>query len=78
MSPEQLRILLHARPFLAFRIVMSSGQSYEIRHPEMALLTRNALFVAQSSNGADDMPEYAAVCAVLHIAAAEYIPADSR
>jgi hypothetical protein len=78
MSADQLRALLNARPFLAFRVVMSSGQSYEIRHPEMALLTRNALVVAQPSNGADNLPEYAAVCAVPHVASAEYIPADSR
>jgi hypothetical protein len=40
MSVQALRNLLKERPFKPFRLVMSSGLAYEVRHPEMALLTK--------------------------------------
>ena len=40
MSVQAFRNLLKERPFKPFRLVMSSGQTYEVRHPAMALLTK--------------------------------------
>jgi hypothetical protein len=40
MTVQTFRNLLQERPFKSFRLVMSSGQAYEVRHPEMALLTK--------------------------------------
>ncbi len=40
MSVHTFRNLLQERPFKPFRLVMSSGQAYEVRHPAMALLTK--------------------------------------
>jgi hypothetical protein len=45
MTVPTFRKLLARRPFQAFRFVMSSGQTYEVRHPEMALLTRSDLLI---------------------------------
>lgn len=39
------RDLLSHRPFEPFRVVMSSGRKYDIPHPEMAFLTRTALWI---------------------------------
>ena len=38
MSPDFIRKLLQAKPFEPFRIHLIDGQSYEVRHPEMALV----------------------------------------
>ena len=43
MSVQALRNLLKERPFKPFRLVMSSGQTYEVRHPAMALLTKTTV-----------------------------------
>lgn len=42
-----------AEPFRPFRIKMASGQSYEIRHPEMILVGRSSVrvYTATKSNG---------------------------
>ncbi len=40
-----MRQLLTRRPFEAFRITMSSGQVFEVRHPEMAMLTKSRMMV---------------------------------
>jgi hypothetical protein len=40
MTAETFREILHRRPFEPFRAVMSSGESYNVMHPEMALRGR--------------------------------------
>jgi hypothetical protein len=45
MTVQTFRELLARRPFKPFRLVMSSGQTYEVRHPEVAMLTRSDMLV---------------------------------
>lgn len=45
MGPEQLRDLLRRQPFVPIRLYISDGTTYDIRHPEMALLTRTTIDV---------------------------------
>jgi len=64
-----LKDVLRRRPFEPFRITMSSGETYEVRHPEMALLVRSGIYVA--SGGDEDLPARAAYLPLLHIAGVE-------
>jgi hypothetical protein len=45
MTVQDFRNLLAARPFEPFRVVMSSGERYEVRHPEMAYLMRTKILI---------------------------------
>ena len=45
MSVQTFRDLLAQRPFKPFRLVMSSGKTYEVRQPELAWLTRTDIYV---------------------------------
>ena len=47
---------VQAEPFRPFRIKMASGQTYEIRHPEMILVGRNSVRVYGSHGTADESP----------------------
>lgn len=71
MSPEGIRTLLRQQPFKPFRIVMSSGKEYEVRHPEMAMLLRNDILVGVdiTDNG---MPAEFDICPLLHVASIEH------
>lgn len=69
MTIDGLRDAIGRRPFEPFRVILSSGDFYEVRHPENALLIRGGIFVAQHDNG--DLPERAIFCALAHIAAVE-------
>lgn len=61
---------LHQRPFRPFRLAMSSGQTYDVRYPVMALLTHTGLLVG--TNIADDgVPAEFEICSLLHVAAIE-------
>jgi hypothetical protein len=70
MSPDGIRKLLRQQPFKPFRLVMSSGREYEIRHPEMAMLLQNDILVGVdiTDNG---MPAEFDICPLLHVASIE-------
>ncbi len=70
MTVQTFRNLLTQKPFKPFRLVMSSGQTYEVRHPEMAMLTRTDLLVGIDM--ADDgVPAEFKICSLLHVTAVE-------
>ena len=70
VTTQTFRELLSAQPFRPFRLVMSSGQAYEVRHPEMAMLTRTDMLVGVG--GADDgVPAEFRICSLLHVTAVE-------
>ena len=78
MTVQTFRKLLTARPFKPFRLVMSSGKTYDIRHPEMAWLTRTDILVGIDI--ADDgVPAEFDICSLLHVTAIEPLnPAASE
>lgn len=69
MSFETIRLRLNARPFQSFCIVTSSGESYEVRHPEMAIVTKTEIVVALPDN--DGIPTRLQLVATLHVTALE-------
>ncbi len=70
MMVQVFRNLLTQQPFKPFRLVVSSGQTYDVRHPEMAMLTRTDLLVGVDV--ADDgVPAEFKICPLLHVTAFE-------
>ena len=62
---------------MPFRLVMSSGLNYEVRHPEMALLTRTSILVG-IDDSEDGVPAEFKICSLLHVTAVEPLPSGSR
>jgi len=71
MTVQTFRELLDRRPFRPFRLIMSSGQAYDVRHPEMAMLTRSDMLVG--INVEDGVPAEFKICSLLHVATVEPI-----
>lgn len=71
MTTQTFQDLLDERPFKPFRLVMSSGEKYEVRHPEMALLTKSDLLVGIAEE--DGLPTRFKICSLLHVATIEPI-----
>jgi len=61
MNAEQVREHLREQPFRPFRLFMSDGSSYDILHPEFALVTRREITIALPP-GRGDLPERAVYC----------------
>ena len=72
MTVQTFKEMLARRPFKPVRLVMSSGQSHEIRHPEMAMLTRTDILVGTGSTE-DGVPAEFKICSLLHVTAIEPI-----
>src|SRR5689334_10473778 len=70
MALQTFRQLLEQRPFRAFRLVMLSGQAYEVRYAEMAMLTRTDMLVGTDVAG-DGVPAEFKICSLLHVATVE-------
>jgi hypothetical protein len=70
MTLEALRAMLTRRPFEPMRVKTSNGETFEIRHPEMASLARSAMVVvhADADGTPSDKVEY---ISYLHIASVE-------
>lgn len=76
MTLQTFRELLTQRPFKPFRLVMSSGQTYDVRHPEMAWLTRTSILVGIDV-AEDGVPAEFKICSLLHVATIEPLSAPS-
>jgi hypothetical protein len=70
MTVQTFRELLTQRPFKPFRLVMSSGEKYEVRHPEMAWLTRTSILVGLDETR-EGVPAEFKICSLLHVATVE-------
>jgi hypothetical protein len=70
MTVQTFQELLSKRPFEPFRLAMSSGTTYDVRHPEMAFLTKTDILV-----GVGDMeegvPAAFKICSLLHVTSIE-------
>lgn len=77
MTVQTFRELLSQRPFKPFRLVMSSGSSYDVRHPEMALLTKTSMLVGVDI-AEDGVPAEFKICSLLHVTAVEPLGRPTR
>jgi hypothetical protein len=85
MRREELVEAVRARPFRGFRLYLSDGGVFDIRHPEMLMVTRHSAIVGLPSNGGQEAAEgYPAierhtVVDLLHITRYEQLPqSESR
>ena len=76
MTVQTFRELLNQRPFRPFWLVMSSGQTYEVRHPEIAMLTRTDILVG-TDIAEDGVPAEFRICSLLHVTAIEPLNGSS-
>ena len=79
MRPDDLLELLRAAPFEPFRIHLSDGAVFEIRHPDMAIVQRSKVTVAvPGPDGPDGPAERTVNCSLVHITRTELLNGGSR
>ena len=66
MRFDELHKVLHKSPFQPFRIQLTNGESWLIRHPDFAALTRTSVYVGVSS-GHDEIPDMFNQYDLLHV-----------
>ena len=78
MTADAVFAGLRRRPFVPFRIILSSGTTYDILHPEMLFISKSGLTVAIYDQGQrpspDEIPMRESLVSFLHVAATEDLP----
>ncbi len=60
--------MLRATPFVPFRVHASDGKHLDVKHPELALISRMMLFVARPvANPTEDVPDQIDSISPLHV-----------
>jgi hypothetical protein len=76
MTANQLRDALRKQPFEPFRVRLTTGQAYEIMHPEFAAVTQTSLFVGEPHD--DGFPDRMIQCSWLHVVALEPVEPSAQ
>ena len=66
MRPQDILKYVQRRPFQTFRLSLSDGRSFEVRHPEMLMISRTILVLAIHKPRAR-RPESFVFCDPVHI-----------
>ena len=66
MRTSEIEKQLHPRPFVPFRLCMSDGTGFDVRHPEMLMVSRTILVLATYKPRARQ-PEGFVFCDPVHI-----------
>jgi len=52
MRPEDIRDFLQRRPFQPVPITLTDGRTYDVRHPELAMVGRSTVVIGLPAPGA--------------------------
>ena len=81
MTADAVFARLRRRPFVPFRIILGSGTTYDIVHPEMLFVSKSGLTVAiydrEQRPSPEEIPMREALVSFLHVAATEDLPQPS-
>jgi hypothetical protein len=77
MRHHELYEALHEQPFEPFRIVLTTGESHVIRHPDFAWLTRTSVLIGRSSER-HDVPDRFNRYDLLHVVGIEPVNGAKR
>jgi hypothetical protein len=75
MTAKEILAIQRLQPFTGLRIHVSDGETYEIKRPEMMVVTRTLVVLAQPPL-TDGVPERTVYCDPVHITRIE--PVDGH
>jgi hypothetical protein len=77
MTPEELRDCLHQKPFEPFRIVLTDGAAYDVRHPDLMMVGKRVAFVGLTGDPGQTFFERTVRIDLLHISRIEPLDGSS-
>src|SRR5947207_8221807 len=73
-TAEDIRRRLRDRPFVPVRIVTSTGQAYDVYHPDLVMVTRRALIIGTASAEEPSVPDLVTRVAIFHVTELRDLP----
>jgi hypothetical protein len=75
LRPESLRDELHRQPFVPLRIYLTDGKTYDIRHPEMAMITTREVYIGRKETApGSGIARECDLVSLLHVVRVEQVP----
>ena len=79
MRSEDVQELVRRQPFRPFRITLTDGRTYDVRHPEMAMVGRSTVAIGLAENGHDEtIYDRLVTVDLLHIMQTEHVDSAGR
>jgi len=76
MRPEDVLEHLRKQPFEPIRIFMSDGARFDVRHPDMCVVSRSTLYIGIPDPRTKGVAMRVAHCALIHVTRIE--PVNGR
>jgi hypothetical protein len=77
LSADHIKARLRDQPFIPLRFVLSSGQSYDVYHPDMVMVGRGFLIIGLPAADNPSEPEQVTRVGILHITEMKDLPRPS-
>ena len=77
MSFEELHAAARRQPFTPFRLTLTTGDTYDIRHPDMIMVGRRTVAIGISRRAGATTNDLIMQIDLLHIVAIEALPAST-
>jgi hypothetical protein len=78
MTRQDLAKRVKQRPFVPFRLVLTEGTAYEVRHPEQIMLARDSVVIGVPGQAEEEgFFETTVLVDVFHIVKLEPLPAQA-
>ena len=76
-TPHEIRDRVRQQPFAPLRIVTSSGESFEVYHPDLIWIGNRDIHVGKPSSKKAEFYDQVSRIAIMHITALEDLPRRS-
>jgi hypothetical protein len=73
MNPEALRKELRRQPFVPLRLYHANGTTYEVRHPEMVLVSQREVYIGTETEHGSGVAATTDLVSLLHIVRVEQL-----
>ena len=75
MTQEELQQAARRQPFEPFRLILTTGTTYDIRHPDLIMVGRRSATIGLTHQPDKSVYDYTIKVDLLHIVAIEELPA---
>ena len=78
LRPEKLRDELRRQPFVPLRVYLTDGKTYDIRHPEMAMVTSQEVYIGrEETSPGSGVARECDLVSLLHVVRVDQVPFTS-
>jgi hypothetical protein len=74
MTQEELRDFAHRQPFEAFRVLLTTGATYDIRHPDLIMVGRRSAIIGLTEDATGTAYDRTIKVDLLHVVGVEELP----